>query len=51
MLLSRRIFSVLRTAARGMEALRIALGTASENVANATTKQVIQHPDGTLSST
>ena len=32
-----RIFSVFRTAARGMQAQRIALGAASENVANATT--------------
>jgi len=34
-----RIFSVFRTAARGMEAQRIALGAASENVANATTSR------------
>ena len=37
MLLSSRIFSVFRTAARGMEAQRIALGASAENVANATT--------------
>ena len=34
-----RIFSVFRTAARGLEAQRIALGAASENVANATTSR------------
>ena len=34
-----RIFSVFRTAARGMEAQRKALGAASENVANATTSR------------
>lgn len=34
-----RIFSVFRTAARGMEAQRIALGAASENVANANTSR------------
>jgi flagellar basal-body rod protein FlgC len=34
-----RIFAVFRTAARGMEAQRIALGAASENVANATTSR------------
>ncbi len=39
-----RIFSVFRTAARGMEAQRIALGAASENVANATTTRTA---DGT----
>lgn len=37
MLISKRIFSVFQTAARGLEAQRIALGTASENIANATT--------------
>ncbi len=39
MLLSNRIFSVFRTSARGMEAQRIALGAASENIANATTSR------------
>ncbi len=39
-----RIFSVFRTAARGMQAQRIALGAASENVANATTTRTA---DGT----
>ena len=34
-----RIFSIFRTAARGMEAQRIALGDASENVANANTSR------------
>lgn len=34
-----RIFAVFRTAARGMEAQRMALGAASENVANATTSR------------
>ena len=34
-----RIFSVFRTAARGMEAQRKALAAASENVANATTSR------------
>ena len=34
-----RIFSVFRTAARGMEAQRKALGASSENVANATTSR------------
>ncbi len=37
MLINNRFFSVFRTAARGMEAQRIALGTASENIANAGT--------------
>ncbi|MFQ5571734.1 MAG: flagellar basal body rod protein FlgC [Rhodothermales bacterium] len=37
MLIRPRIFSVFRTAARGMEAQRIALGASSENVANAST--------------
>ncbi len=44
MLSDPRIFSVFRTAARGMEAQRIALGAASENVANATTSRTA---DGT----
>ena len=39
-----RFFSVFRTAARGMEAQRIALGTATENIANATTSRTA---DGT----
>lgn len=39
MLITNRVFSVFRTAARGMEAQRIALGAASENIANATTTQ------------
>jgi flagellar basal-body rod protein FlgC len=39
MLISNRIFSVFRTSARGMEAQRIALGAASENIANATTSR------------
>ena len=39
-----RIFSVFRTAARGLEAQRIALGAASENVANAATSRTA---DGT----
>lgn len=34
-----RLFSVFRTAARGMEAQRIALGTAAENLANAQTSR------------
>lgn len=34
-----RIFSVFRTAARGLEAQRIALGASSENVANANTSR------------
>ena len=44
MLATNRFFSVFRTAARGMEAQRIALGTASENIANATTSRTA---DGT----
>lgn len=44
MLATNRFFSVFRTAARGMEAQRIALGTASENIANATTSRT---EDGT----
>ncbi|HET6568459.1 MAG TPA: flagellar basal body rod protein FlgC [Rhodothermales bacterium] len=39
MLISNRVFSVFRTSARGMEAQRIALGAASENIANATTSR------------
>lgn len=34
-----RIFSVFRTAARGLEAQRIAMGASSENIANATTSR------------
>ena len=34
-----RIFSVFRTAARGLEAQRVAMGVASENIANATTSR------------
>jgi len=37
-----RIFSVFRTAARGMEAQRIALGAASENIANASTTRTAE---------
>ncbi|HEX7072016.1 MAG TPA: flagellar basal body protein, partial [Rhodothermales bacterium] len=32
-----RFFSVFRVAARGLESQRIAMGTATENIANATT--------------
>jgi flagellar basal-body rod protein FlgC len=39
MLISNRYFSFFRTSARGLEAQRIALGTASENIANATTSR------------
>lgn len=39
-----RFFSVFRTAARGLEAQRIAMGTATENIANATTTRT---EDGT----
>ena len=39
-----RFFSVFRTAARGLEAQRIAMGTATENIANATTTRT---DDGT----
>ncbi len=39
-----RFFSVFRVAARGLEAQRIAMGVASENIANATTTST---PDGT----
>lgn len=39
-----RYFSVFRTAARGLEAQRIAMGVASENIANATTTRT---EDGT----
>ncbi len=34
-----RLFSVFRTAARGLEAQRIVLGTAAENIANANTSR------------
>ncbi|MDX1547711.1 MAG: flagellar basal body rod protein FlgC [Rhodothermales bacterium] len=44
MLPPNRLFSVFRTAARGMEAQRLALGAAAENVANATTTRT---EDGT----
>ena len=44
MLISNRFFSVFRTAARGMEAQRVALGTATENIANANTSRTA---DGT----
>lgn len=44
MLLSNRFFSVFRAAARGMEAQRIAMGTAAENIANA---QTTRTADGT----
>lgn len=44
MLISQRVFSVFRSAARGMEAQRIALGAASENIANASTTRTA---DGT----
>ena len=37
MLEEQRIFSVFRTAARGLEAQRIAIGAATENIANANT--------------
>jgi flagellar basal-body rod protein FlgC len=37
MLINHRYFSVFRTAARGLEAQRMALGATSENIANATT--------------
>lgn len=37
MLINNRLFKVFKTAARGMEAQRIALGTAAENIANAST--------------
>jgi flagellar basal-body rod protein FlgC len=40
MLISNRFFSVFRTSARGMEAQRIALGAASENIANASTTRM-----------
>jgi flagellar basal-body rod protein FlgC len=36
-MLINRFFSVFRTSARGLQAQRIALGTASENIANAST--------------
>jgi flagellar basal-body rod protein FlgC len=43
-MLINRYFSVFRTAARGLEAQRIAMGAASENIANATTTRTA---DGT----
>jgi flagellar basal-body rod protein FlgC len=39
MLISNRFFTVFRTAARGLEAQRIALSTATENIANASTSR------------
>ena len=44
MLSTDRFFSVFKTSARGLEAQRIALGTASENLANAKTSRTA---DGT----
>lgn len=44
MLIGNRFFSVFRTSARGLEAQRIAMGTASENIANASTTRTA---DGT----
>lgn len=38
-MLINKYFTVFRTAARGLESQRIALGTASENIANANTTQ------------
>lgn len=38
-MLENRYFSVFRTAARGLEAQRIAMATASENIANASTSR------------
>lgn len=43
-MLINRYFSVFRTAARGLEAQRIAMGAASENIANASTTRTA---DGT----
>src|SRR5690606_10322749 len=43
-MLINRYFTVFRTAARGLEAQRIAMGAASENIANATTSRTA---DGT----
>ena len=43
-MLINRFFSVFRTAARGLEAQRIAMSTASENIANASTTRT---QDGT----
>jgi flagellar basal-body rod protein FlgC len=43
-MLENRYFSVFRTAARGLEAQRIAMATASENIANASTSRT---QDGT----
>ncbi len=42
MLIDKHSFSVFRTAARGMEAQRIALATTSENIANATTSRTAE---------
>lgn len=39
MLISHRFFSPFRTAARGLEAQRIAMGVAAENIANANTSR------------
>lgn len=44
MLIGRRLFSVFRTAARGLEAQRQALAATTENIANATTTRTA---DGT----
>ncbi len=44
MLLPDRIFSTFRTAARGMEAQRLAMSASAENIANATTSRT---EDGT----
>lgn len=44
MLISHKYFSVFQTAARGLEAQRIAMGVASENIANANTSRTA---DGT----
>ncbi len=44
MLQPSRFFRVFRTSARGLEAQRIALGVAAENIANASTTRT---PDGT----
>lgn len=43
-MLIHRYFSVFRTAARGLEAQRVAMGAAAENIANATTTRTA---DGT----
>lgn len=42
MLINNRLFSVFRTAARGLEAQRVALGATSENIANATTTRTTE---------